>query len=132
MKNFLCSIVLLMVSISQCLFAQSKALPFSKINENEVVQKSLERRIVPQKYDVYQLNISALQKTLSNSPKRQFPQQTPSDVLLSLPMPDGQIQDFVIYDDPIMEKGLEDKFPEIKTYCQLSPDKPSRRLTGHQ
>ena len=117
MKKNLCSIVLLLASISQCLFAQSNAFPFLKINESEVVQKPLERRIVPQKYEVYRLDISTLQKILSNAPKRQFPQQTPSDVLLSLPMPDGQKQDFAIYYDPIMEKGLEDKFPEIKTYC---------------
>jgi subtilisin-like proprotein convertase family protein len=102
------------------LFGQNNNAPFEKIEEAQIEQKSLERRIIPQRYEIYQLNFNQLQTILKAAPKRQFPQPTPSEVILTLPTPDGGRQDFVIYDDPIMEKGLADKFPEIKTYCGMS------------
>ena len=107
------------VSLVNVLFGQNTPPPFEKINETQIEQKQLERRIVPQQYEVYQLNINALRSVLAAAPKREFPQQTPSEVVLTLPTPDGGRQDFVVYYDPIMEKGLEEKFPEIRTYCGM-------------
>ena len=101
------------------LFGQNNTLPFEKIDETQIEKKPLERRLVPQRYEVYQLNINTLRSILTTAPKREFPQQTPSEVILTLPTPDGSRQDFVVYYDPIMEKGLEQKFPEIKTYCGM-------------
>ena len=107
------------VLTANALFGQNNTLPFEKIEETQIEKKALERRIVPQRYEVYELNINALHNILSAAPKRNFPQITPSEVVLTLPTPDGGRQDFVIYYDPIMEKGLEEKFPEIKTYCGM-------------
>ena len=121
MQKFLFIAVALFCAIPNAIvFGQNSTSPFQKIDETAIVQKSLERRIIPQRYETYQLNISQLQNILGTAPKRQFPQTNPSEVILTLPTPDGGRQDFVIYDDPIMEKGLETKFPEIKTYCGMA------------
>jgi hypothetical protein len=109
--------VVFFTTVHFCANAQNaNTFPFQRINEKDIANKVLERRIVPDKYDVIALNISELKNILSLAPKRQFPQLEASEVVLTLPNPDGSRQDFIIYDDPIMEKGLADKFPEIKTY----------------
>lgn len=43
---------------------------------------------------------------------------------MSLPLPDGKFGRFRIVDSPVMEKGLADKFPDIRTFSGQGIDDP--------
>lgn len=46
-------------------------------------------------------------------------------VALNLPIPDGTLEAFYVVESPIMEQGLADKFPSIKTYTLQGIDRPT-------
>ena len=81
------------------------------------------RYIIPQKYQVVQLDIPKLKSLLNRAPMEYTSAARNSDVILELPMPDGSIQRFRVVESPIMEEGLAKKFPQIKTYAGSSLDK---------
>lgn len=78
-----------------------------------------ERTWMPDTYKSYLLNPIDLKSYLSNAPLIPFEQQMKRSegLEIELPMPDGTFQHFRLAESPIMEKGLADKFPDIKTYA---------------
>ncbi|MEO5948219.1 MAG: reprolysin-like metallopeptidase, partial [Chitinophagaceae bacterium] len=79
--------------------------------------KSAKRQIVPQLYRTVSADVTILKNLLSTAPlESKDIKAKNSAVILSLPMPDGTMQSFSIVESPVMEKGLAEKFPEIKTY----------------
>lgn len=81
---------------------------------------SVDKQVIhPDRYLVYALrsqSIKALLFNLSEDPK--------AAVTISIPSPDGKMRSFKIWQDPMMEKELADKFPDIKTFTAVSVDNP--------
>ena len=75
-----------------------------------------ERTIVPQAYRTLRLNKSALQQRLSQAPMEFTEAARNSEVVVTMPMRDGEFHRFRIEESPIMAPELAAKFPEIKTY----------------
>lgn len=88
---------------------------------SEEATKSLikmDRASMPSKYELYSLNLDLLKSRLIQAPLDSG--NTSSDVIIAFPNPKGELEDFKIYESPIMEKGLADKFPNLKTYTGKS------------
>ncbi|MCZ2141243.1 MAG: M12 family metallo-peptidase, partial [Bacteroidia bacterium] len=80
--------------------------------------------IVPQKFILSKLNTTdfkLLQLAIPN-------EESGESITLSLPTPDGAMMDFKVFESPMMEKPLADKYPEIKTYTAISVD--NHHITG--
>jgi hypothetical protein len=77
----------------------------------------------PGKYRSLSLDTIHLQSLLRRAPREFTPAaNSPDAPIISLPMPDGSMQRFKIYDSPIMEEGLAARYPEIRTFSGQALD----------
>ncbi len=88
-----------------------------------------ERDIVPRRYRTLALDMEALEQILAAAPLENGTDLTvprgAGEVILSLPLPDGDFGRFRVIESPIMEAGLAAKFPEIGTYRGQGVDDPA-------
>lgn len=84
-----------------------------------------ERQIVPDSYRTLKLNKDLLQNLLAQASMEDIVKTQDSELVISLPLPNGKFSRFKFVESPIMEEGLRVKFPEIKTYLGQGIDKPS-------
>lgn len=107
------------IALSLCCGAGAMAAPMwtsvSKIQAPPVSSM----QIVPSAYVVYQLDVAAL---------KSFLWALPSDPALagelSLPMGDGSMRSFRVWQSAIMPQTLADKYPTIKTFTGIAADDP--------
>ncbi len=73
------------------------------------------RKIIPQKYILAKLDVA----TFKNLQFQITKDENSNDVLIQLPTPNGEIMNFRIFEAPMMEQPLYNKYPEIKTYTAI-------------
>ena len=97
---------------------------WNKVSE-EATKSSIkmERASMPSKYVLYSLNLDLLKSLLLQVPLDTS--STSSNVIIAFPNPTGELEEYKIYEAPIMEKGLADKFPNLKTYVGKSIKNPA-------
>ena len=94
---------------------------WTKIEETKLVSKEkFERATNPSKAQFYSLDLQALKGALVNAPMEN-PEMS-SNLILEFPDFNGNLSRFKVFEAPIMEKGLMDKFPSIKTYSAQGID----------
>lgn len=81
-----------------------------------------ERRIIPNIYRTYELNLVSMTADLKYAPKEKNTNVLNSTFELAVPMPDGTLQRFRIVEYSMMEDGLSEKFPVLKTYYGIGID----------
>ncbi len=79
-------------------------------------------------YELFSLSESNLRSELSNAPLEFTEEARNSDVVISLPRPDGSLERFTVYASPIMAAELAAQFPEIQTYAGRGIDNPAAKL----
>jgi hypothetical protein len=119
---FLVFAFLLISDLHNSLKAQSNSY-WNQISTS-IVQTNGERVILPDRYRVYTLNIPELKNVLNTAPQEKLTPVKNSNVIVNIPLPDGSYGKFRIVDSPVMEQGLADKYPEIKTYLGMGIDDP--------
>lgn len=119
---FLAFAFLLVSGVHNSLKAQSNSY-WNQISTS-IVQTNGEREIIPDRYKVYTLNIPELKNVLNTAPQEKLTPVKNSNVIVNIPLPDGSYGKFRIVDSPVMEQGLADKYPEIKTYLGMGIDDP--------
>jgi len=117
-----------------CLFAMLFSSAFAANSGDNVWQETdsslfrstvLERTIIPKNYRTFSLEKSNLFSILKQAPSEFSSGSRLSDVILTLPMPDGTFQRFRIEKSPVAEAGLIEKFPELgETYRGQGIDDP--------
>ena len=80
----------------------------------------MERASSPVKYELYSLDLTSFKLQLQNAPLETI--NGLSNLIITMPNPKGELDNYRIYESPIMEKGLSDKFPDIKTYVGQGVD----------
>ncbi|MBX7223663.1 MAG: putative Ig domain-containing protein [Blastocatellia bacterium] len=83
------------------------------------------RNVKPQAYRTLQLNPEALQAALSRAPMEFTAAEKTAPLVLTLPMADGKFARFRVVESPIMEPGLQVKYPRMKTYSGQGIDDPT-------
>lgn len=109
--------------ITSSLFAQNYF--FKDAGENKTVTTSGERMIIPQKFRTSSLNVNAMKNFLWALPEESVINQNRQGLpIISLPMPDGSMAKFKVWESSVMEPGLAAKYHEIKTFVGQGIDDP--------
>jgi hypothetical protein len=90
--------------------------------------KSAVATVQPRRYHAATLDRAALAQLARSAPNEHAQSAKHSPVVISLPHPQGGYQRFTIVDSPVMEAGLADKHPDIKTYAGRGVDDPSATM----
>ncbi len=75
-----------------------------------------ERRIVPTQFRLLSADMSNLEALLDGAPLEFTPLADATEYVVAIPMPDGSFQRFDMNLSPIMEPGLANRYPMIRTY----------------
>ena len=84
--------------------------------------------VAPSAYRGYALDRSALTRQLDRAPREGTRAAAKSAATVAIPGPDGSVQRFLVQDSPIMQKGLQEKYPNIRTFAVEGVD--DRSATG--
>ena len=97
-----------------------------RIDDSAFAQRqSVERLIIPTRYETFRLNETALNKILESAPQEFSAAARSTETILTIPMPDGGFERFRIENSPIMEPGLAVKYPEIQSFRGSGLDNPT-------
>lgn len=124
MKKTLLLIVIVFASFVNSYGQNSLWTKTSNERLNEL--SKMDRATLPNQYDLYSLNFQAMKNQLQNAPLDSS--NNISNVIIEFPNSNGQIQKYRIYEAPVMEKGLSDKYPDIKSYSGKGIDDPSSSI----
>lgn len=93
------------------------------IKIEDIKKRSLtEYRILPTKFDAYKLDAHDLGQRLAIAPSEEIAINMTSDVIIDLPMEDGTLRSFYMYESPVMAPALAEKYSSIKTYKGVCVD----------
>ena len=109
-------ISILIFSLAGMVYSQnSTELLWNDVQEESIIINK-NRLIIPDSYRTLRLDFTGVKSLLQNAPKEENVRVQHSSFIISLPMPNGEFQQFKIVESPIMAEELGDKYHEIKTY----------------
>jgi hypothetical protein len=114
MKLFLQSVALF---LAMGLSAQSGEKNFWLPSNDGEVKPIGKRQIVPNKYLVYQLDLGSLKSQLQTAPSEHNVAIDNSTCIITLPAPNGEMQQFKVIEASVMDPQLQAGFPNIRTYA---------------
>lgn len=118
-------IITLLVVLASIQFANASSINYWTTISAAQAETFGEQIIKVNACKYYELNITALSGYLQNAPMERT-NKTP--LILELPMPDGKTQAFAMVESPVMELGLQLKYPSIKTYAGQSLNDPTATI----
>ncbi|MBC7534191.1 MAG: zinc-dependent metalloprotease, partial [Ferruginibacter sp.] len=89
---------------------------WKSIPESVARAANQKRTIIPDRYETLSLDTLQLLAILRSAPAEYSSASRLTPTILAIPMPDGSINHFNIVAYSMMEAGLQDKFPDIRTY----------------
>jgi len=120
--------LLLMTFCTMFLFSQNRNSYWKKTSKEKLeTELKVHRASHPKHFEVFELDLVKLQETIQGAPLRgEFAGK--SNVIAEFPTPEGTFERFRISESPIMEAGLAEKFPMIKTYKAVGVDDPTATM----
>ncbi len=117
--------ILTFIFICGTSFSQNKKSFWTKTTKEEASRKEqVFRKTQPKKAQFYNLDIDALKQVLALAPDRKL-SSTPSTIIVDFPTAEGNFESFRIKEASVMEKSLQDKYSNIRTYIGQSIQNPS-------
>lgn len=96
------------------------AQKWQRVPEQPLLDRNLERHIVPKDYKTYEVDISAIRRQLEAAPDR-F-RSNDKGVTLLLPNPDDNITAYELYRSDVFHPDLTARYPQIQSYSGVSAD----------
>ncbi len=83
-----------------------------------------QRDIKPDKFSTYQIDAASVSQILRSAPLESEQEISKSPAILNVGLADGKTESFRIVQYEMMEKGLAEKYPQIRTYRGVSVTNP--------
>jgi chitodextrinase len=109
-------------SMTSIAFAQQKATFWKTTTKSNKI--ALESRMILPENHLFELNVTALKTTLASSTQRSGLVNT-SNVTISLPNADGQMENFRVYENSTMDSALQARYSEIRSYVGIGIENPT-------
>jgi len=106
--------VLFLLSLSFSLVAQNSF--FSPVSETSISLTNSLRVTFPNKFTATEARINELKSFLWSLPSEKTVNRNTAPIM-ELPMPDGSVAKFHVWESSVREPGLEAKFPEMRTFA---------------
>jgi len=120
--------ILLFFIFSLNSFAQKDRSFWIQTSKENTSKKELKlRKTNPEKAQYFNLNIDALKNHLTDAPQRNSTENT-SEKLVDFPTANDSFETFSVMEASVLEKPLQDKYPNIKTYVGKSISNPSNTI----
>lgn len=96
------------------------------INSTLVNEINLQNRIdIPQTELLYRLDFVALKSALQNAPDRKNA-NAQSNVVLGFPNAKGDIENYAVFNAPVIHEALQNKYPELGSFIGKNLENPSK------
>ena len=100
---------------------------WNKISEDRIGNSpKMERASMPNKYQLFSLNLNSFKNSLNTAPKDTDGVQ--SNVIIKFPNAEGQLENYRVYESPVMEDGLAVQYQNLKTYSAKGIDDPTASM----
>jgi Metallo-peptidase family M12B Reprolysin-like/Secretion system C-terminal sorting domain len=113
---------LFLLSLSASLVAQNSF--FAPKNESSIFLGNNKREIIPAKYQTFGTDITQLKNFLWSLPSEKNVIDRNTAPVMTIPMPDGSMARFHVWESNIMEPELAAKFPEMRQFLGQGIDDP--------
>ncbi len=128
MKKICLSLLVLVAFFSQAL-AQAPSF-FSRIATEDIPQLKAGRGCeTPNAYLSYRLDYKGIQTALSQAPTEFTVEALAHTSQIAIPMADGTLETFGVWQTAVMHPELAARYPEIRTYAGRSTTNSSRTVT---
>jgi hypothetical protein len=115
-------VVLVLISLTNVNAQENR---WARQDGNAVATLSYE---IPSEYTIFQLDEQALVNDLANTPDWSVVSARQSQVVISIPNMDGEIERFTIAEASVMVPELQAQFPNIRSYVGQGVDNPEAIL----
>ncbi len=115
-------ICLMFTKVEAQSYWQESGIPLTTIRNDDAMY-------TPNRYFSVALDFTAIKNDLSHAIEAPF--TSGKHINIQLPLPNGKMVSFKSYDSPVMESGLAQKYPSIKTYKGISEDGKSITRFGY-
>jgi hypothetical protein len=81
--------------------------------------------IKPTEFKAFTLDSAGIKNYLAKAPLEFTAEAQINPLILAIPLPNGKLGRFKVVYSPVMEKGLSDKYPDMRTYSGVGIDDPT-------
>ncbi len=100
---------------------------WNKASEEKLSQLAkMDRATTPSQYQLFSLDFDALKLKLKQAPLDS--QGIQSDLVIDFPNPEGKLDQYSVYEAPVMEAELANKYPDIKSYVGKGINDPTATI----
>lgn len=114
--------IFMLLSVSQTLFSQNRF--FADAGQNAVLSTTGEITFRPDKFRGSTMDATGMKNFLWSLPSESMLADRKTSPVIELPMPDGKMARFHVWESSVMQPGLAAKYPQIKTFLGQGIDDP--------
>ena len=125
-KNYLRFLITFLLLLTGTLSAQQQG-PWSRTDATKINNSAYERKSMVKNYLGFELQGEFISKQLLKAPLQKV-SGTQAGLRLSFPEKDGKLVEYDVFEAPVMERALAEKYPNNKSYAGIAADGSGRKI----